>query len=193
MIYQQSINSILRKKIRKRLQSCILISLTAMILSGCAGQRQEMEETETVTENTQAEEPDEVEADGAVEEIEETEEAEEVLAESENPNMPEIEVSRDSFSMKVKIHNENEYQAFVDCLEEYTESVSLTLFLEETDTVIYLDDMLTYQNFTFLKVYHGGTISARNMEILNDSPVRDIELRHIYAIGEDVLSQMSNL
>ncbi len=187
------------KKFRKRLQSCILISLAAIILSGCAGQGQEMEEPETVIENVQEEETDKAEVDRAVEEIKETEgteeaeEAEEPLAENENPNMPEIEVSHDFFSMKVKIQNEEEYQAFIDCLEEYTESVSLTLNLKETDTVIYLDDILSYQNFEFLKIYNGGTISARNMEILNDSPVRDIELRHIYAIGEDVLSQMSNL
>ncbi|MDE5598254.1 MAG: hypothetical protein K2J04_10525, partial [Lachnospiraceae bacterium] len=158
--------------------SCILISWTVMILSGCAGQEQEMEEPETVTESVQIEEPGEVE---------------EALAKSDNLNMPEIEVSHDFFSMKVTIQNEEEYQAFVDCLEEYTESVSLTLNLKETDTVIYLDDILAYQNFLFLTINNGGTISARNMEILSESPLRDIELRHICAIGRDVLSQMPNL
>ena len=69
----------------------------------------------------------------------------------------------------------------------------LKLFLEETDTVIYLDDILAYQNFKFLKIYYGGTISARNMEILKDSPVKDIELFHPYAIEENVLSQILNL
>ncbi|MDE5599075.1 MAG: hypothetical protein K2J04_14765, partial [Lachnospiraceae bacterium] len=187
------------KNFGKRLQIYILISLTVMILSGCTGQEQEKEEPETVTESVQAEEPDEVEVDGAVEEIEETEgieeteEAEEPLAENEKPNMPEIEVSRDSSFLYVTIHNEKEYQAFVDCLENYTECFSITLFLEETDTVIYLDDILAYQNFTFLDIKYGGTISARDIEILNESPVRDIELYHPYAIEENVLSQMLNL
>lgn len=183
MIYQQNIHSILRKKIGKRFPVYILISLTAMILSGCAGQGQEMEEPETVTESAQAEEPNETEA----------EEAEKASVESDNLNMPEIEVSRDSSFLDVTIHNEEEYQAFVDCLENYTECFSITLFLKETDTVIYLDDILAYQNFTFLKIKYGGTISARNMEIINESPVRDIELYHPYAIEENVLSQMPNL
>ncbi len=170
------------KKCGKRLQVYILIVLTVMILPGCAGQEQEMEEPEAVTENVQ-------------EEGQETTEAEEPLVESDTPNMPEIEVtvSGDYSFLDVTIHNEEEYQAFVDCLEDYTESVSLTLFLEETDTVIYLDDILVYQNFEFLDIKYGGTISARNMEVLNESPVRDIELYHPYAIEEDVLSQMSNL
>ena len=107
--------------------------------------------------------------------------------------MPEIEVSRDSLFLYVTIHNEKEYQAFVDCLGNYTECFSITLFLKETDTVIYLDDILAYQNFTFLDIKYGGTISARNMEILNESPVKDIELYHPYAIEENVLSQMLSL
>lgn len=182
------------KNLRKRLQVYILAVLAAVVLSGCAGQEQEMEEPETVTESAQAEEPGEAEGD-EIEEIEETEEAEELLAESDNPNMPEIEVtvSGDSSFLDVIIHNEEEYQAFVDCLGNYTECFSITLFLEETDTVIYLDDILAYQNFTFLDIKHGGTISVRNMEILSESPVRDIELYHPYAIEENVLSRMLNL
>ena len=187
------------KNLGKRLQVYVLMSLAVMILSGCAGQEQEMEEPETVTESAQAEETDEEEADGAEEEIkgiegiEEAEEAEEPLAESDNLNMPEIEVSRDSSFLYVTIHNEEEYQAFVDCLGNYTECFSITLFLKETDTVIYLDDILAYQNFTFLDIKYGGTISARNMEILSESPLRDIELYHPYAIEENVLSQIPNL
>ena len=40
--------------------------------------------------------------------------------------MPEIEVSQDSF-VYVTIHNEAEYRAFVNCLEEYVDCYSLTL------------------------------------------------------------------
>lgn len=50
--------------LRKILQSCILISLTAFILSGCAGQEQEAEKQETAIESAQeeqeAEEPETV-------------------------------------------------------------------------------------------------------------------------------------
>ncbi len=116
----------------------------------------------------------------------------EAVAEKISRNMPEIEVSQDSF-VYVTIHNEAEYRAFVNCLEEYVDCYSLTLFLKETDTVIYLDEILAYQNFEFLRIMHGGTISARNMEALNTSPLRKIELYHPYAIEEDMLSRMPNL
>lgn len=116
----------------------------------------------------------------------------EAVAEKISRNMPEIEVSQDSF-VYVTIHNEEEYRAFVNCLEEYVDCYSLTLFLKETDTVIYLDEILSYHNFEFLRIMQGGTISARNMEALNISPLRDIELYHPYAIEEDMLSRMSNL
>ena len=36
---------------------------------------------------------------------------------------------------------------------------------EEDGTVIYLDEILAYQNCKFLAIKYGGTISARNMEI----------------------------
>ncbi|MCM1385918.1 MAG: hypothetical protein NC231_01210 [Bacillus sp. (in: Bacteria)] len=184
----------------KKIQTGIMIAVTALTLSGCTKQGQEIEEPNAVMEIIPVEKPDEAAADGReeierTEEIKEIEETEELLAESDNSNMPEIEVtvSGSSSFLDVKIHNEKEYQAFVDCLEEYTESVGLTLFLEETDTVIYLDDILAYQNFRFLDIHNGGTISVRNMEILHESPVIDIELYHIYAIEENILSQMFNL
>lgn len=116
----------------------------------------------------------------------------EAVAEKISRNMPEIEVSQDSF-VYVTIHNEAEYRAFVNCLEEYVDCYSLTLFLKETDTVIYLDEILSYHNFKFLRITHGGTISARNMEALNTNPLWDIELNHPYAIEEDMLSRMPNL
>lgn len=178
MIYKYS-------TIGKILRSCILISLTVVILSGCG---QNGKQDYAMQLNVQS----------GVHLLQITlnqmkSHIQEANEEIKNRNMPEIEVSRDSCFIKAKIHNEEEYQAFVDCLEEYTESFSLTLYLEETDTVIYLDDILAYQNFEFLDIYYGGTISARNIEILNTSPVRDIELHHPYAIEKNILSQMSNL
>ena len=116
----------------------------------------------------------------------------EAVAEKIKRNMPEIEVSQGSL-VDVTIHNEEEYRAFINCLEEYVNYGVLTLDLEETDTVIYLDEILAYHNFGILSIEHGGTISARNMKELNTNPLRDIELYHPYAIEEDMLSRMPNL
>lgn len=187
MIFQYSI-------LKKKMWAGIMISFATFLFSGCAGQGQEMEEPEPVMESTLAEEHEEAEADG-VEEIEGTEEIEEVkesLAGSDDRNMPEIEASQDCI-VKAIIQNAEEYQALVGCLEEYMDYSVLLLELAETDTVIYLDEILAYENFHILSIKNGGAISARNMEILNESPVRDIELYHTYSIEENILSQMPNL
>lgn len=107
-------------------------------------------------------------------------------------NMPEIEVSQDSI-VEVKIHNAEEYRAFVCCLEKYRNYGVLWLNLTETDTVVYLDEILAYHNFEILTIQYGGTISVRNMENLNANPLRNIEMYHPCAIEENLLSQMSNL
>lgn len=171
--------------IGKILRTCILISLTVAILSGCG---QNGKQDYAMQLNVQS----------GIHFLQITlnqmkSHIQEANEEIKNRNMPEIEVSRDSCFIKAKIHNEEEYQAFVDCLEEYTESFSLTLYLEETDTVIYLDDILAYKNFEFLDIYYGGIISARNTEILNTSHVRHMELYHPYEIEENILIQMPSL
>lgn len=187
------------KKFWKMMQSCILISLTAMVLSGCAGQEQGMEEPETVTESAQAEEPDEAEVDRTVGEIketegiEETEEAEEPFAESDNSNVPKNTASETSSYVKVEIHNEEEYRGFVSSLEEYLDRHFLILDMQETDTVIYLDEILAYHNFRSLSISCGGIISAQNIDNLQENPLEEIDLYHTYAIEENILSQMPAL
>lgn len=193
MGYQYSI-------LRKKLQTGIMISLAVFLLSGCAGQVQEMEEPELVMESTQAGEQEEGEA-AVIEEIEGTEEVKETdeieeikepLAGSDNSNTPQNKASGSSI-VNVEIHNEGEYRGFVASLEEYMDCPILILDMQATDTVIYLDEILAYQNFHYLTITNGGTISARNMEILNESSVRDIKLDYIYVIEENILSQMPAL
>lgn len=65
--------------------------------------------------------------------------------------------------------------------------------LEETDTAVYLEEILAYYNFKILRIRQGGTISVQNMENLDANPLRDIELYHAYAIEEDILSRMPKL
>ena len=180
MIYKYSI-------LRKILRLCILISLTVTILSAC-GQKGELgcDIKLSVLPDTRF-------LRTSINQVNSSMQG--TIEENKKRNMPEIEVSKsgDSSFLKVKIHNEKEYRIFVECLEDYTECCGITLNLEETDTVIYLDDILAYQNFKFITINYGGTISARNMEVLSESLVKDIELHHPYTIEENVLSQMPAL
>ncbi|MCM1232907.1 MAG: hypothetical protein NC489_22505 [Ruminococcus flavefaciens] len=107
-------------------------------------------------------------------------------------NLPEIEVSQDSI-VKVKLQSMEEYQAFVGCLEEYQDYGVLRMDLAETDTVIYLDEILAYGNFKILRIKNGGTVLVRDIETLKENPVRDIELYHPYAIEENILDQIHTL
>ena len=100
----------------------------------------------------------------------------------ENPqDIPDDEI------LRIAIHNKEEYEEFISSLEEYATYSSLQLYLGETDTTIYLDEILAYQNFQKLYVEKGGIISFKNTQSLT-YPIRRLELSHVYAIEEDVLS-----
>lgn len=88
--------------------------------------------------------------------------------------------------LRIAIHNKEEYEEFISSLEEYATYSSLQLYLGETDTTIYLDEILAYQNFQQLYVEKGGIISFKNTQSLT-YPIRRLELSHVYAIEEDVL------
>ncbi len=156
---------------RRKTRAALLVRmiLAAFILSGCAGQGQEKEE----------EEPEPV--------------LESVQAERDNPKIPKNKAGADSPYVNVDIYNEEEYRAFVGSLEEYLDCQFLQLNMHETDTVIYLDELLAYHNFSYLYIGSGGVISARNMDILKENPLEKIELDCIHAIEENIVSQMPAL
>ena len=91
--------------------------------------------------------------------------------------------------LRIAIHNKEEYEEFISSLEEYATYSSLQLYLGETDTTIYLDEILAYQNYQQLYVENGGIISFKNTQILT-YPIQTIELSHVYALEEDMLSHI---
>lgn len=178
----------------KKTQAGIMISLIAFVLSGCAGQEQEMEEPELVMESVQAEEQEEAEADGAeeTEGTEEPEEVEEPSVEGSTSKIPKnVELIGSSADIvSVDIHGEGEYRAFVNSLEKYRDCFELRLDMKETDTVVYLDEILAYHNFSYLSIFSGGVIAVRNMDNLKETPLEVLELNRIHAIEENVVSQL---
>ena len=103
-------------------------------------------------------------------------------------NMPEIEIISD-YGVETKIRNEEEYEGFISRLEELTGYKYLWIDLEENSTTIYLDEVLTYNNFEFLQIKNGGSISFKDTQILN-YPIHTIELSHVFSIEKDLLSHI---
>ena len=171
--------------LRKILLSCIFISLITVILSGCGQNRKHdyvlQLPVQSGTHFLQS----------SINQIKSC--IQEAAAENKNRNMPEIRTSEGSSIIKVIIHNEEEYQAFVDCLEEYMDRSILILDMQETPTVVYLDEILAYHNFWDLSIYCGGIISARDIGNLKENPLEAIDLYHTYTIEENILSQMPAL
>ena len=100
----------------------------------------------------------------------------------------EDKISSDDY-LTVKIQTQEEYERFIGRLEEFTDRDSLSMNLGETDTTIYLDEILAYQNFKWLYVRNGGTISFKDTQILT-YPIRSIELSHVSAIEESLLGHI---
>ena len=103
-------------------------------------------------------------------------------------NMAKIEMIS-NYGVEVKIKNEEEYESFVSRLEEFTDYRYLWIDLVETDTYVYLDDILDYHNFDYLQIRNGGSISARDMQGCYYFRA-EIELSHVFAIDEDMLSHL---
>lgn len=92
--------------------------------------------------------------------------------------------------VKVKIENEDMYKELINQLENYTDYSLLYLDLSETDTTIFLDEILVYSNFGYIEIKNGGIISARNMDKFAEQSLSDLELYHVSAIEEGVLQNI---
>lgn len=92
--------------------------------------------------------------------------------------------------VNVKIENEDMYKELINQLENYTDYSLLYLDLSETDTTIFLDEILVYSNFGYIEIKNGGIISARNMDKFAEQSLSDLELYHVSAIEEGVLQNI---
>ena len=100
-------------------------------------------------------------------------------------DMPEINIVNVSI-VEVKIKNKEEYEGFVSRLGEFVHYNMLRVDLEETDTTIYLDEILDCQNFELVQIRNGGRISVKDMQDFT-YPMVEIALYHIFAVEEDVV------
>lgn len=166
-------------------QRLISICIVGALLCGIFMYVRSKEDISSITESVEeiesaaGESPEDVKVD-TVKDVDKSE-AEGTV---ENPqDIPDDEI------LRIAIHNKEEYEEFISSLEEYATYSRLQLYLGETDTTIYLDEILAYQNFQQLYVEKGGIISFKNTQSLT-YPIRRLELSHVYAIEEDVLSHI---
>lgn len=103
-------------------------------------------------------------------------------------DMPKIKIISD-YGVEVQISNEEEYRGFISRLEEFTDYHMLWVDLGATDTTVYLDEILTYNNFEFLQIKNGGSISFKNTQILNYT-IHTIELSHIFSLEKGLLNHI---
>ena len=169
----------------KRLIDVCIVAFFVFSIFGCARTAEEVSaaELETVeTENTETK--SEETTDTAYAETEsEAANVEDVV---ENiRDMPEIEIV-DSSIVSVKIKNEEQYKGFVSRLGEFVHYNMLCVDLEETDTTIYLDEILDCQNFELVQIRNGGRISVKDVQDFT-YPMVEIALNHIFAVEEDVV------
>lgn len=110
----------------------------------------------------------------------------------DNQSTLEIDVLQDSI-IKVKVYNQEDYSIFLKQLENYNNYHLLYLDLCDTDTVIYLDELLQYQNFGYLQIENGGIICTKDTISLETSSLWEIELCHISMIQENLLNQLGSI
>ena len=113
-----------------------------------------------------------------------------ITIEEELQSVLQVELSEE-FSVRVKIENEDMYKKLINQLECYTDYSALYLDLSETDTTIFLDEILVYSNFEYIDIKNGGVIAVRNRDEFARQTMRSLNLYHISAIEEGVLENIS--
>ena len=104
-------------------------------------------------------------------------------------NMPMVEVY-DSGDLSVEIQSQEEYAAWVSQLGNYRSSYKLYMDMNETDVIIYLDELLAFGNFKTLKINDGGIISAKDISAVNMDMLERIEFYRIHSIDEGLISHI---
>lgn len=93
-------------------------------------------------------------------------------------------------TIKVKIDDQDAYKKFIDQLKDYKEYSSLYIDLLGENITIYLDEILSQNNFVYLCISNGGIISIKNAEMFSDDLLRNLELKNIFQIKSSALEKL---
>ena len=109
----------------------------------------------------------------------------------EDINMPEIEKYPFNSWVEVTIRNGEEYEAFINMLNDFTDYSILELNVSDTSTTVFLDEILACGNFTSLEIRNGGIIAIKNKDDFKDYPLNYFELYNVFEIEENLLNCVS--
>ena len=94
------------------------------------------------------------------------------------------------YSINVCIQNKTEYETFINRLAQYSDCTILWMDLSGTNTIVYMDEILKYDNFKYVHIKNGGIISVRDMDKFRCT-LSGIELEYVSVIKEGVLSHIT--
>ena len=94
------------------------------------------------------------------------------------------------YSISVCIQNKAEYETFISRLAQYSDCTILWMDLSGTNTIVYMDEILKYDNFEYVHIKNGGIISVRDMDRFRCT-LSGIELEYVSVIKEGVLSHIT--
>lgn len=99
-----------------------------------------------------------------------------------------MEVSQDGRTVMVKIDSQDAYRVFLNQFANGSGYHSLDINLCNTDTVIYLDEILSCQDIGYLYIRNGGIIRARNAAALQTDSLYRIGLYDVLSLQESLFS-----
>lgn len=112
--------------------------------------------------------------------------------EKQQESRPEIVLSGDSI-LEVKIYNQESYETFIKQIEEYKDYSILYVDLLGSNTIVYLDEILSQNNFVIAEISNGGVLSAKDIEVCKETNLRDLDLKYMFQIDNCVLNLFDSL
>lgn len=119
-----------------------------------------------------------------------TAQLQEMLDKVQDIQYTDLEIENRDGYVSVQIHNAREYRALRDWLDGPSGEavVYLTMDMAETETCLYLDEILDGRNLRSLTIQNGGNISVKDMEKLGKYSLTSLELYHISILEADAVS-----
>ncbi len=105
---------------------------------------------------------------------------------------PEIEIVSD-WSIEVKINSQKAYENFLCSLKAYKEYSILYLDMQGTDTVVYLDEILSEKNFAILEIRNGGIVSSKENVTYENGSQESLYFDHVFQIEKFDVEKFTDL
>lgn len=119
----------------------------------------------------------------------------EEILENNITNVPQnsLKIKIQQNNIKANIQNSKDYQAVLKYLEKLKNIHAIYLDLCNTNTVIYLDELLKNQTIGYLDIKNGGNICIKDQTFLKTSSIYHINLRYVFEIQKNLFDAWNGL